>query len=178
MNLKAEQRRLYALMPEDARCFVRVCDDNGALWVSDLSRRYSGCLEMAAKLKSEGFRMKLDEEAQLCYLDWTLERWQEEIAKLPQECPGLPAQEEYHEAFALCRLWLTHPAELEEAHLSTLRCVVKRTAETPDRMLRTVRSLYEEAAMQIRKKKTVAHAAGRVLAAWLYEQTYGKETQT
>ena len=114
MNLKAEQRRLYALMPNDVHCFVRVCDDDGALWVSDLPRRQSDCSEMAAKLHAEGFRMRLDEDARLGYLDWTMEDWQEKISQFPQKTPDIPAQAEYHEAFALCRLWLMHPSELEE----------------------------------------------------------------
>ena len=177
MKLKSEQTRLYESLPQDVRCFVRVCDDDSALWVSDLPRKQSSCYEMTGRLHEEGFRMWLDEKSKLCYMDWTMERWQEEISSLPQGCPRFPAQEEYHEAFALCRLWLMHPSELEEAHLPMLRRVVKLTAEPPVKLLRAVRGLHEAAAAQLREGKTVSYAAGRVLAAWIHEHAYGKETQ-
>ena len=73
MNLKSEQRRLYALLPQNARCFVRVCDDDSALWVSDLPRKREDCAEMLAKLQTEGFAVRLDEKARLWYIDWTKE---------------------------------------------------------------------------------------------------------
>ena len=177
MQLKSEQRRLYALMPKEVCCFVRVCDDHSALWVSDLPRKQKDCIALSEKLADEGFQMRVDEKTQLCYLDWTEERWNEMIAQLPEECPDVLPQEEYHEAYALCRLWMMHPAEQEEHHLPVLRRVVKLAAEPPDKLLRSVRNLHEEAAVQLRKGKTTACAAGRMLVAWLYEHAYGKETQ-
>lgn len=177
MNLKAEQRRLYALMPAEARCFVRVCDDDCALWVSDLPRKVSDCNVLAQRLRKEGFAVWVNESVRLWYIDWTAECWQSQLAELPQEIPALPLQDEYHEAYALCRLWMLHAAPVETEHLPALRRVTKLTSDHKSKMLRAVRSLHEETATRLRKGKTIPHAAGRVLAAWLYEHAYGKENE-
>ena len=175
MILKTEQQRLYALMPAQARCFVRVCDGNDALWVSDLPRRIPDCTRVEEQLLAEGFAVRLDEASRLWYVDWTMERWQKWADDLPCGIPALPQKEAYHEIYALCRLYLLHPAGWEDEHLPTLRKVLKLTESQPGQMLRGVRALHEEAAARLREKKTIAHAAGRMLAAWLCEK--GKETQ-
>jgi len=177
MNLKTEQQRLYALMPVDVRCFVRVSDKDNALWISDLPRRLADCTEVQNRLKQEGFTAWLDTETMLWYLDWTREYWQEKIAGLSPELPSLPVKEEYHEAYALCRLYLLHPSELETEHLPAVRKAIKLTAMQPGQRLRAVHLLHEEAANRLREGKSIAHAAGLVLAAWLNESVNRKETQ-
>jgi len=178
MNLKAEQQRLFALMPAEAHCFVRVCDHDAALWVSDLPRRLADCSAVEKQLKQEGFTAFLDAEAMLWYLDWTQEYWQKKLDELPQELPSLPVKEERHEIYALCRLYLLHPSALENEHLPALRKATKLTAAQPGQRLRAVRSLHEEAAWRLREGKSIAYAAGLVLAAWLSENENGKETQS
>lgn len=177
MNLKAEQRRLYDLLQQEARCFARVCDDGGALWVSDLPRKKNDCEAMADKLCAAGFAVRLDAQAKLWYVDWTWERWQEMLADVPDACPALPEADAWHEAYALCRLWLTHPAPFMQEHLPAVRRVLKLTAEPPREMLHAIRSMHEEAAVQLRAGKSIAHAAGRILAAWLNKHVYGKENE-
>lgn len=177
MILKSEQQRLYALMSEGSRCFVRVCDHDAALWVSDLPRRMVDCTENVKRLNAEGFSVRLDDKSCLWYIDWTEERWQAVIAGLPKELPALPVNENYHEAYALCRLYWLHPSEWNEEHLPTLRRTLKLIENQPGAMQRGIRALHEEAAIRLREKKTIAHAAGRVLAAWLKETAYGKETK-
>ena len=177
MNLKSEQQRLYSLMPKETRCFVRMCDQDTALWVSDLPRRRDDCTQTAKMLAAEGFKVWLDEKSRLWYVDWTEERWQELLAELPNNFPLLPSDETYHEVYALCRLWLLHPSAWEDEHLPALRKTLKWTAAQPGQMLRGVRFLHEEAALQLREGKTIAHAAGRILAAWLNEMENEKETK-
>lgn len=177
MNLKAEQHRLYGLLPADARCFVRVCDDDSALWVSDLPRRTTDCEGLADMLRAAGFKARLDEASRLWYVDWTEERWQEMLNGLPTECPLLPAQNCYHEAYALCRLWLLHPAGRTTENLPMIRRVLKLTADTQQKLLRSVRALHGEAAANLRTGKAPAYDAGRILAAWLNEHAYGKENE-
>lgn len=178
MNLKAEQRRLYALLPSDAHCFVRVCGHDSALWVSDLPRKGVECAALPAALYQAGFEIRPDEAARLWYVDWTMERWQQLLKALPAECPALPAGEEYHEIYALCRLWLLHPAAFAPQQLPVLRRVVKLMAQPPAVLLRSVRALHEEAAVQLRQGKPVAHCAGALLAAWLAEHDGEKEGKT
>ena len=169
MNLNAEQQKLYALMPADVRCFVRVCDRDDALWVSDLPRRLADCSEAEKRLKREGFAVRLDADSRLWYVDWSRERWQQMLEGLSNEMPSLPSQEAYHEVYALCRLYLLHPSGLEAEHLPAVRRAIKLTAAQQGQGLRAVRSLHEEAARQLREGKNIAHAAGLVLAAWLNE---------
>lgn len=178
MRLKHEQRRLYELLPAEARCFVRICDDDNALWVSDLPRKYAQCDKLAEMLRTEGFEVLPDGPGSLWYLDWTMERWQEMLSLLPRESLQLPQDERYHEAYALCRLWAAHPAPLEPEHLPALRRVVKMTAAKPEKVLKSVRILMEEAAVQLRERKTAAHAAGWVLEVWLTDNTPAKEMQS
>lgn len=177
MILKSEQQRLYALMPEGSSCFVRVCDHDAALWVSDLPRRMDDCTETEKRLNQEGFPVRMDEKSRLWYIDWTEERWQTVIDGLPKELPALPADEACHEVYALCRMYLLHPSEWNEEHLPTLRRTLKLTESQPGAMQRGIRALHEEAAIRLREKKTIAHAAGRLLAAWLKETANGKETK-
>lgn len=176
MNLKAEQQRLYELMPEDTRCFVRMCDDDRALWVSDLPRRRGHDAEVAECLQKAGYSVCYDEQTGLWYIDWTSETWQRILAVLPNSLPAFPAESEYHETYALCRLWLLHPAPFSETPLPILRRVVKLTAQPKIKMVRAAQSLYEEASVQLRLGKIVCSAAGRVLACWLSNHMTGKET--
>lgn len=176
MNLKAEQQRLYKLLPEETRCFVRMCDDDRALWVSDLPRRHGHDGETADRLQKAGFSVCHDEKDGLWYIDWTSETWQRILAVLPDSLPVFPAESEYHEIYALCRLWLLHPAPFSETPLPVLRRVVKLTAQPKFKMVRAARPLYEEASVQLRLGEKNCSAAGRVLAFWLSEHTNGKET--
>ncbi len=177
MKLKAEQQRLYALMPQESRCFVRVCDHDTALWVSDLPRRQADCTKTEKRLRQAGFTVRLDEESCLWYVDWTEEQWRAVLSGLPGELPALPDDEAYHEIYALCRLYLLHPSGLEAEHLPVLRKTIKITAMQPGKRLGAVRSLHEEAASRLREGKSIACAAGLVLAAWLREIENGKETK-
>ena len=176
MQLKSEQRRLYELLPPDARCFVRVCDDDGALWVSDLPRKYENHPSLIPGLADEGFSVRLDEKSRLWYVDWTQERWLKTLETLPLEMPLFPQKSELHEIYALCRLLLAHPAPLDDTQLPMLRRTAKWTVQQPGALSGSVQAAYEEAALRLREGKPVAHAAGRILAGWLYEQgKHGKE---
>lgn len=171
MNLKTEQQALYEKMPRDARCFVRVCDSDDALWVSDLPRRYSGLLaEVEGVLAESGFACRLDEKSGLWYLDFTPEYWQEIIGGFPRRLPSFPKEERYHPAYALCRLWLSHPTPWSGGQLPVIRRVFKLTNQTEEALLRAVPSLHEQAACDLRKGLPCAHAAGRMLARWLMER--------
>ena len=175
MNLKSEQRRLYDLLPVEARCFVRICDNDSALWVSDLPRKYEASEKLLPVLNEAGFSVWQDEQSRLWYLDWTQERWIELLKTLPQSMPALPEREEYHEAYALCRLLIAHPAVLQKSHMPMLRRFIKLTAEKPAKLLQAVRGLYEENAVCLRNGTGVSYSAGCVLAAWLGEQMNDRE---
>ena len=175
--MRNEQRRLYALLPSGARCFVRVCDDDCALWVSDLPRKYEACQSLIPALEEAGFLVMPDEQSRLWYIDRTKKRWLEMLEELPSELPALPEKDEWHEVYALCRLLLLHPARMENDHLPLIRRAFKLKAGNGS-AARSVRSMREKTALSIRCGRTSAYAAGRVLAAWLLEhKDTGKETK-
>lgn len=175
MNFKAEQQRLYSLLNERVRCFVRVCDGGNALWVSDFPRRCAETAGTAELLKRNGFSVLTD--GQLWLIDWTEEYWQELLDGIPESLPRLPDEQERHEAYALCRLLLVHPAQRQTEHMPALRTAVKLSAGQTAHAGKAIRDLYEEAAVQLRQGKTVAHDAGRILAVWLRTLEDGKEKQ-
>ena len=177
MNLKAEQKRLYGLLPAHTRCFLRVCDDDSALWVSDLPRRYAACENLIIPLADAGFAVTYDEAAEMWYIDWTQEQWQKMLGDLPFKLPPFSEKEIYHEAYALCRIWLLHPASLSDHLLPIIRRVLKLTVQPQQKLLCAVRTLHEQAAAQLRSGYPVAYDAGRILAAWLNEHARGKENE-
>jgi len=172
MKLKAEQQRLYDMLPKDVRCFVRVCDGDEALWVSDLPRRYAGDLAPVENAWQEkGFSCSLDTAAMLWYVDLTPQRWNEVLMEYPAQLPPFPSQDRYHAAYALCRLWLAHPAIQLGGSLGMVRRVIKLVEKQENAVLRAVSALHEEAACQLRRKEPCAHAAGCILARWLMERS-------
>ena len=173
MNFKAEQQRLFDLLNGHARCFVRVCDGGSALWVSDFPRRCADAAAVTDTLKQDGFQVQTD--GQLWYIDRTEERWRELLSDMPHSVPQLPKDEKMHAVYALCRLLLAHPSQLQEEHMPVLRAAVKMAAGQTAQMTKTVRELHEEAAVRLRQGKTVAYDAGRILAAWLWTLEEGKE---
>lgn len=167
MKAKAEQKRLYESLPSG--CFLRMCRDDRAMWVSDWPRREPNPSGLLEPLKSMGFHAWLEDG--LCYLDWTEEHWKEMLLPLDKSLPAFPKEERWHEAYALCRFWLLHPQVFSADMLPVLRKVVKLTEEPEEKMLKSVRSLYAQAAETWREKGFCASAAGLVLAAWLKERS-------
>lgn len=171
MNLKSEQQRLFALMPQDARCFVKLCDDDRALWVSDLPRR----TEDLPDLTVYGYHCELDEKSRLWYIDWTQERRQALLADLPTELPAFPPNERFHEAYALCRLWMNHPGHWNEDTAPIIRRVLKLTAQKEEKLLSAVPALTGLVAKQLRLGKTNAYPAGQILCEWLKQRKENDE---
>ena len=168
MNLMAEQKRLYESMPKDARCFVRICDTDQALWVSDLPRRMPDAAQLSEKLAAQGFVCHLDENTRLWYIDWTAQRWEEMLSACPGSLPEFPLEECYHAAYALCRLWMLHPSE--HKNLPVIRRVVKLVCEPESKVLSAIAPLHAQAAADLRSGRPFAFDAGRVLAGWLNER--------
>lgn len=174
IDWKAEQQRLRHALPDGVRCFVRVCRTDDALWISDLPRHMEMTVALEQALKKQGFCCRLDEKSRMWYVDCTLQRWQELLAPLPTEA-AFPALERYHPAYALCRLWLSHPAELNEQSMPLLRRVAKLTMETEERLLDAIPALHQTAAMHLRMGVPSAYGAGRMLADWLNERKEPKQ---
>ena len=176
MDLKSEQKRLFALLNAHARCFVRVCDDDRALWVSDLPRKSQDTLYRADELLAEGFCVWQDEAQRLLYVDLSQEQWQEMLETLPCELPALPKDETLHTAYALCRLWMLHSAQRVDEHMPMLRAAAKLVCESPSKITeRKLRALHEESAVRLRNGQTLPCEAGRLLAAWLNKYDSEKE---
>lgn len=171
MNLKAEQARLYELLSKENRCFVRVCDSNDALWVSDLPRKTDDLSGLESLLEQNGFTCRIDHDARLLYADWTQNRWKAMLSSFPPTLPAFMQNDRYHAAYALCRLWLSHPSDLSSDTLPAVRRMLKLTQQPEEKMLKSISSLHEEAAVQLRTGKPTAYAAGCILAKWLNERS-------
>lgn len=169
IDWKAEQQRLRDALPEDVRCFVRVCRTDDALWISDLPRHAAITDALVDGMTQQGFCCRLDEKSRMWYVDCTLLRWQDLLGPLPTEA-AFPALERYHAAYALCRLWLSHPAELNEQSMPLLRRLAKLTAGPEDQLLDAVPVLHQTAAMHMRMGVPSAYGAGLMLADWLNER--------
>ena len=108
-------------------------------------------------------------------LDWTAEAWRSRLEGLPAQPPPLPANEELHPAYALCRLLLMHPAPLERQPMEMVRRVLKLTAQD-GALKRAIPALHGLCAQRLRRGEALPSAAGGILAAWLAGQERKGET--
>ena len=167
-EMAAEQAAVYAALRPYGRCFVRLCDKGGALWVTNLPRTGAGLRPAAAALQALDCRWR--EENGLWYIDWTASRWQRELEGLPQTAPPWPGRDELLPVYALCRLWLAHPAPLDSQPMDVLRAVRKLTWQSPSMLPQKAPVLHEAAAARLRSRLPMACGAGQMLAQWLVLQ--------
>lgn len=167
MKAKAEQQRLYGLLPQGA--FLRICRDDRAMWISNWPAKTADVQEILFRLNEMGFAAEVD--GGLCRMDWSEEAWQQLLKTFDATLPPLPVKEKYHQAYALCRFWLLHPQPFAEEVLPVLRKVIKLAEGPEEQLLAAVKPLHEQAAMNWRETGFCAHAAGLVLAAWLKERS-------
>ncbi len=169
IDLAGAQRAIYETIrgAAGAPCFVRLCMDHGALWVSDLPRRTDRLAPALSALVALGIRCDTDPTTGLWRLDWTAEGWRERLERLPDCLPALPRDEALHPAYALCRLLLLHPAPVERQPMAQVREMAKLTAGAPGPLLAAVPALTGEAARCLRMGLPLAEGAGRVLADWI-----------
>lgn len=169
IDLAGAQRAIYETIrgAAGAPCFVRLCMDHGALWVSDLPRRTDRLAPALSALVALGIRCDTDPTTGLWRLDWTVEGWRERLDRLPDRPPALPRDEALHPAYALCRLLLLHPAPVERQPMAQVREMAKLAAGAPGPLLAAVPALTGEAARCLRMGLPLAEGAGRVLADWI-----------
>lgn len=165
--LKREQDRLYAFLPA---CLLRVSRTDDCMWVCDLPRRMEHPEMIESLLHQAGFACRLDEKTRMWQIDWTEDTRNVLLSDLPMALPVFPAEERYHAAYALCRMWLLHPGQRTEDNLPLLRKVIKLTAEKETLLLKAIPELHQTAAVHLRTGIPSAQDAGRVLAKWLNER--------
>lgn len=179
IDLAGAQRAIYETIrgAAGAPCFVRLCMDHSALWVSDLPRRTERLTPAAAALDALGISCRTDPATSLWRLDWTAEGWRERLDQLPDRPPALPYNEALHPAYALCRLLLFHPAPVERQPMAQVREVAKLAVGAPGALLVAVPALAGEAARCLRMGTPLAEGAGRVLADWIVrmDENYKRE---
>lgn len=178
-ELRAFQNELYAALCQSGenRCFLRLCADDRALWVTDLPRRQPDPRKVLAALQKLPVTCEKDEAAGLWRLDFTAEEWQRRLDALSDAAPPLPQDEALHGAYALCRLLLLHPAPFKAQPMDMIRAVVKATAGPREKLLAFVPAWHGAAATLVRQRMPLPSHAGRVLAVWIAEQdaAFGKE---
>ena len=177
MHLRSEQQRLFELLALKGRCFVRLCETDDSLWVSDLPRRGVDCSVLCEEMRSEGFTVRVAQETGLLYADWTDAYWEKALESLPEELPCLPQENDLHELYALCRLWMLQGDRHCAKDRSMVRRALKLTADKSAVLLRAVKTLHGETAVRLRTGGTIDRDAGRVLAQWLNTCANEKECQ-
>lgn len=170
-SLSRAQAEAFAAMRAasgGAGFFLRRDAGSGALWASDLPRRVSA--PDAAERALAGLGIRCRTVGGLWRLDWTEERFLAALKDCPTEPPPLPGDSGLHPAYALCRLMLFHPAPFPLQPLGPLRTALKLCEGPRAGVLEAVGGLHAECAARLRRGEPLAHAAGRVLARWLWEQ--------
>lgn len=173
-SLKAAQAELYEMLKSfGAPCLLRTCSTSDALWVCDLPRRLADAEGAKQSLADLGVRCTADEDS-LWRLDWTLDKYRELADELPIAAPPLPKAVELHEAYALCRLLLRHPAPIEAQPLAAVREALKLPQQPPTRRQRIISSLMDDCAVSLREHKPLPTMAGGILANWIQEIEKGE----
>ncbi len=171
MSLLVEPLRqeCYGLLArDDTRCFLHRSEDDCSLFVSDLPRRVTDAALNDTLLALDRAGYKAWVRQGLVHVDASLPKWETVLSPLPLQPPPLPHNDLLHPAYALCRLLLLHPAELNLQPLGPLREMVKWADPlTLKPCLTHIPKLHEHCALLLRQGQPLPHAAGRVLAAWL-----------
>lgn len=169
-DAKAAQSAVYQALQAHAKrpCFLRLCDQPCALWVTDFPRGNADAAPARAAL--EALDCTCTESRGLWYIDWKRERWRQELEQLPDTLPPFPAEEALHPAYALCRLWLAHPFEWNDQPMEAIRRIWQLPQKPRSVVLKALPALHMESAMRLRKHQPLPFYGARILAQWLMEQ--------
>ena len=167
-DLKKEQGEIFELLQmAGGNCFLRMDQSDDALWVTDFPRQNTHHHAVLKQLELHGLNCCADEKNSLWHLDWDATRWEELAKDLPQQIPSLPVRERYHDAYALCRLWMRSENVKD---FRPARRLLKLMTEREEKLLRAITAMHENAAAALRNGEQGACMAGRILAAWLIEK--------
>lgn len=169
-DARAAQSTVYQVLLAQARrpCFLRLCDQPSALWVTDFPRGNADTAPARAAL--EALDCICTESRGLWYIDWTTERWRRELERLPDTLPPFPAEGALHPAYALCRLWLAHPSEWNDQPMEAIRRIWQLTQKPRTVLLKAIPALLGESALRLRERQPLPSYGARILAQWLMEQ--------
>lgn len=169
-DARAAQSAVYQALLAQARrpCFLRLCDQPSALWVTDFPRGNADTAPARAAL--EALDCTCTESRGLWYIDWTTERWRRELERLPDTLPPFPAEGALHLAYALCRLWLAHPSEWNDQPMEAIRRIWQLTQKPRTVLLKAIPALLGESALRLREHQPLPSYGARILAQWLMEQ--------
>lgn len=163
------QEQAFRLLRESGQpCFLRISKTDDCLWVTDLPRRIESLADVEQSLADLGLCCRLDPASRLWHIDLATERYASLASLLPTNPPPFPADESLHEAYALCRLLLSHPAELATQPLEPVRAILKWL--TFPELCPFPASLSGQCAALLRLGQPLPHLGGQLLAAWLTQK--------
>lgn len=172
-SLVRAQAELYATLRAFGPCFLRICADEDALWVSDLPRRRPDTRPAEAALDALGVECRLNADSLLWKLDWTQARYRALEAALPRTPPAFPQRPFLEDAYALCRLLLLHPAPLSRQPLAVIREVLKLDASVLTERPEVLRRLHGQCAAALRLGEPLPSLAGGLLCDWINSMERG-----
>lgn len=161
-RLREAQAGVFSALQTGAPCFLRICLTDDALWVSDLPRRLQDV--SAVKEALLGLGVGCREANGLWKLDWLPERYAALAEALPKAVPPLPWDGALHEAYALCRLLLIHPAPVPQQPVEPVRAVLKLPQKPAGEQLQAIRALAGQCAAGLRMHRPLPTMAGGLLA--------------
>jgi len=168
-KLKQYQAEVLSILLAHAsgkKCFLHVDRDQDALWVTDFPR-FAPAEPCLSVLHEQGFPVRAEEGKRLWKIDLSLEKWNGFCTEAVT-FPAFPA-EKYTDAYALCRILFSHPADANVNNLSSARCILKNE-EDEALLLKSVPMLLQNASKAIRQKKPEASCTAYLLACWLNER--------
>ena len=163
------QEQAFRLLRESGQaCFLRISKTEDCLWVTDLPRRTDSLADVEHSLAELGLRCTLDPSSRLWHIDLTPAMYAAWSSHLPTTPPPFPADELLHEAYALCRLLLAHPAPLADQPLSPIRSILKWLAFPSHCPFPS--ALHGQCAALLRQGQPLPHLGGQLLAARLTQK--------
>ena len=163
------QEQAFRLLRESGKpCFLRISKTEDCLWVTDLPRRTDFLADVERSLADLGLCCRLDPASRLWHIDLTPATYAAWSSHLPTPPPPFPADESLHEAYALCRLLLAHPAPLADQPLSHIRAILKWLAFPAHCPFPS--ALHGHCAVLLRQGQPLPYLGGQLLAAWLQQK--------
>ena len=153
------------------RAFVKLCDTDDALLVSDAPKRMDGQALAGAltRLAQAGYTAQTTPRGLLA-IDWTESRWQELFEQnITAGEPALPQNEALHACYALATLLLLHPAPPAQQPKLLLRNLLKAACRKGG-LAAAAPPMLAACAQRLRMHQALPTAAASLLVAVLHTE--------
>ena len=152
----------------DRKPFLRRAQSDDSLLCSDAPRRLCDPT-CAAQLFHKAGLFILERDG-LWFFDARMLDYGRLDASLPLAIPPTPDKEKYLDIWSVCRVLLSHPAEVSNQPLWAVRRTLKAMEAGEANVLSLAESLPPLLSELLRKKEPLPTLAGKLLARWLNQK--------